>query len=129
MGIRFTILTDHAALTYLTTKATLSRRQARYLDTLSEYNFEILHVAGKLNVADYLTRIPDAYLLPNTSYAGTATINNTGTNISTLSHPKVRFADSVGLPLETKHMFCKSSSSVFGCTCGRCNLSVSLCLT
>jgi len=103
MGIKFTILTDHAALTYLTTKATLSRRQARYLETLSEYDFDILHVAGKLNVADYLTRIPDAYFLPSTSYDGTA-INNIGTNnTNNASHPKVHFADSVGLPLETKH--------------------------
>ena len=104
MGIKFTILTDHAALTYLTTKSTLSRWQARYLETLSEYDFEILHVAGKHNIADYLTRIPDAYFLPNTS-----TDNTNNATITTLRDSKVHFADSVGLPLESKHVFCKNS--------------------
>ena len=59
MGIKFTLLTDHAALTYLHTTATVSRRNARWLDFLSQFQFDIIHIKGKENVvADSLSRIP-----------------------------------------------------------------------
>ncbi len=41
IGKRFLLLTDHAALTYLHTTASVSRRNARWLDFLSQFNFEI----------------------------------------------------------------------------------------
>ena len=41
VGKRFLLLTDHAALTYLHTTASVSRRNARWLDFLSQFNFEI----------------------------------------------------------------------------------------
>lgn len=60
VGVHFTVLSDHAALTYLTKQAHLSRRQARWLDFFQEFSFDIVHIPGKKNVADYLSRIPGA---------------------------------------------------------------------
>ena len=58
MGIRFLILTDHAALTHLRTSGHVSRRNARWLDFLSQFDFTIEHVKGTNNVADHLSRVP-----------------------------------------------------------------------
>jgi hypothetical protein len=41
MGRKFLILTDHAALVYLQTTANVSRRNARWLDFLSQFDFDI----------------------------------------------------------------------------------------
>src|SRR5579871_2822973 len=38
-GILFTIVTDHESLQYLNTQPKLSRRQARWMEQLSEYNY------------------------------------------------------------------------------------------
>ena len=59
IGIQFIILTDHVALTYIRSSATVSRRNARWLEFLSQFDFEILHIKGKENVvADALSRVP-----------------------------------------------------------------------
>lgn len=51
------ILTDHRGLEYFQTKRTLTRRQARWAEKLSEFNFMITYRDGKSNVkADALTR-------------------------------------------------------------------------
>jgi hypothetical protein len=53
------ILTDHVALTYIQSSATVSRHNARWLEFLSYFTFEIKHVKGKENVvADALSRVP-----------------------------------------------------------------------
>ena len=51
------IFTDHRALEYFNTKHTLTRRQARWAEKLSEFNFVIQYREGKTNQkADALTR-------------------------------------------------------------------------
>jgi hypothetical protein len=57
----FTILTDHASLTYWKALRNLNRRTARWHTDLQEYNFEIVHIPGKTNtMADTLSRPSDA---------------------------------------------------------------------
>jgi hypothetical protein len=57
IGRKFTICTDHEALVYLLTKKHLSRRETRWVDYLSRFDFQILHIPGSENkVADCLSR-------------------------------------------------------------------------
>ena len=56
-GINFTIVTNHESIKYLDTQLKLSRRQARWIETLSEYNYTIAYQPRKENiVADALSR-------------------------------------------------------------------------
>jgi hypothetical protein len=52
------LTTDHQPLVALSTKPDLSRRQARSVDALSCFDFEIRYQPGKTNVADPLSRAP-----------------------------------------------------------------------
>lgn len=55
------VLTDHKGLDRFMTKQKLTRRQARWAEMLSEYNFEISYRDGKSNTkADSLTRQADS---------------------------------------------------------------------
>jgi hypothetical protein len=55
-----TILSDHHNLQYFTTTKELTRRQARWSETLSAYDFKIKHCKGTENSwADALSRRPD----------------------------------------------------------------------
>jgi hypothetical protein len=56
----FKIITDHESLKYLDMKNTLSPRQIRWMEKLSEYNYTIEHRKGSLNIVpDALSRRPD----------------------------------------------------------------------
>ncbi|KAJ9532054.1 hypothetical protein QJQ45_003788 [Haematococcus lacustris] len=51
---------DHKPLVALKTQKVLSRRQTRWLEFLSRYDFTIEYLPGDTNPADPLSRIPDA---------------------------------------------------------------------
>ena len=58
LGRKFIIVSDHHSLKYLQTQPQLSRRQARWLEFLAEFDFEIVHRPVKSNVvADALSRL------------------------------------------------------------------------
>jgi hypothetical protein len=57
MGKRFEVKTDHNGLKYLFDQPTLNARQSRWLEFVSEYDFDIKHIKGKENkVADALSK-------------------------------------------------------------------------
>ena len=49
MGRRFELRIDHCGLKYLFDQPTLNARQARWLEFLCEFYFEIKHIEGKEN--------------------------------------------------------------------------------
>ena len=57
-AVGLTLVTDHNPLTYLQSQATLSRRQARWMEFMSRFNYTWLYRPGRINVADPLSRHP-----------------------------------------------------------------------
>ena len=58
LGCQFTWVTDHKGLTHLLKQKTLSARQARWIERISEFNFDVEYLPGPLNVLpDALSRI------------------------------------------------------------------------
>jgi hypothetical protein len=57
-GSQTVVKTDHKSLKHLLTQPQLSRRMARWVEYLAQFNFEIEYLAGKENVvADALSRL------------------------------------------------------------------------
>jgi hypothetical protein len=60
LGTNFTVYTDHRTLECFQGQRDMSRRQARWQEALSEYDFNIEYIKGEENtVADALSRMPD----------------------------------------------------------------------
>jgi hypothetical protein len=61
-----TVFSDHKNLVHFTKSTTLSRRQVRWSQTLSQYNFQIIHRPGALSgVPDALSRRPEYEIQAN----------------------------------------------------------------
>lgn len=57
-GMKFRVYTDHKGLEWIATQKKLSPRQARWLEEISDFDFEIVHVPGVQNqLADALSRM------------------------------------------------------------------------
>jgi hypothetical protein len=57
MGKKFELRIYHIVLNYLFEKLTLNARQTRWMEFLSEYDFDIKHIKGKENkIVDALSR-------------------------------------------------------------------------
>ena len=57
-GVKFKWLTDHKGLIHLLKQKNLSGRQARWLEKISTYDFEVVYIAGSENIlADALSRM------------------------------------------------------------------------
>lgn len=74
-----TVRTDHHNLTFFTTTKKLTRRQARWAETLSQYDFRIVQCKGTENaVADALSRRPDYELGTKEAEPAILTTNDQG---------------------------------------------------
>ena len=59
IGVPFFIYTDHKTLENFDTQHNLSRRQARWMEFMSQYDFKIIYMKGEDNsVADALSLVP-----------------------------------------------------------------------
>ena len=75
-GSKGIVITDHAALTHLRTQPSLNRRQARWVELLTNYDMELKYAPGPHNVvADALSRRPDYALNAVTTRRRTARPN------------------------------------------------------
>lgn len=60
LGLKINVMTDHHLLTHLLSQRNISRRQARRLETLSQFNLDFKYLRGEDNtVADALSRVED----------------------------------------------------------------------
>ncbi len=73
LGYEFQVWTDHCTLEHFNTQRDLSRRQARWMEFLSQYDATIHYLPGKKNcAADALSRLPDPSLTAVTSMLSTS---------------------------------------------------------
>ena len=59
---KFELHTDNMGVLYLRTKPQLSKREARWIEFLADYDFTVQHRDGRSNMADPLSRRPDLQL-------------------------------------------------------------------
>lgn len=52
----FDVITDNQGVKYLRTKTNVSKREARWIDFLADFDFTIVHCPGRENMADALSR-------------------------------------------------------------------------
>lgn len=70
----FELVTDNRGVSYLKSKSGLSKREARWVEFLADFDVDIIHCSGKENIADALSRlesaVPDADDLKSTETGG-----------------------------------------------------------
>lgn len=77
LGRRFVLMSDQIRLRYLFDQPNLNARQARWLATLSDFDFEIIYIKRKENqVADALSRKVQVNHVTIVSSYGTELQNN-----------------------------------------------------
>jgi hypothetical protein len=101
-GSRFVIKIDHHPLRYLDTQMNLSKMQMRWMETLQEYDYEIVYVQGKFNVfADALSRIKtspssELYTGEDKEEAAVAVVLNVVVTVSRPMLTKSMLSDELG---------------------------------
>ena len=71
-GQSFDVYTDHHSIQFLKTQSGLSKLQARWVEKLSLFDFELHYKPGKTNVvADGLSRLPQANAIDTNSLSET----------------------------------------------------------
>ncbi|KAI3805373.1 hypothetical protein L1987_27703 [Smallanthus sonchifolius] len=55
-GVKFTVYTDHKSLKYIFGKKELNMRQRKWLEILSDYDYEICYHEGKKDIAIYVAK-------------------------------------------------------------------------
>ena len=60
-----TVYTDHKNLEYYTHPQNITRRVARLIPCLADYNYTLVHIPGQANRTDPLSRRPDLHPDPN----------------------------------------------------------------
>ena len=57
----FVVITDNMAVVYLKTKPSITKREARWVEFLADYDYTVRHRPGRENPADPLSRRPDLH--------------------------------------------------------------------
>jgi Reverse transcriptase (RNA-dependent DNA polymerase)/RNase H-like domain found in reverse transcriptase/Integrase zinc binding domain/Chromo (CHRromatin Organisation MOdifier) domain/gag-polyprotein putative aspartyl protease/Integrase core domain len=69
-GMQCTLVTDHNPLVYLQEQPQLSRRQSRWMEFLSRFNYKWEYRPGRINVADPISRNPALVAVATRAQAG-----------------------------------------------------------
>lgn len=95
-GVHFFLHTDHRPLLWLLTAKEPSGQQARWVLSLQEYQYSLVHKQGKSNIADLPSRFPQDTLTDTTG----ARLNATG---EPLQHPLPDVFHADGRPDTANH--------------------------
>jgi hypothetical protein len=91
-GCRFTWVTDHKGLIHLVNQKNLSGRQARWIEKISSFNFEIQYIPGpEIFFADALSRIysneAPGTVRARSEYTYHDVVNNNDLDINSITMP------------------------------------------